>query len=1044
MVQTEGIIERVVRWTIRKKKIVYVLVSMLVVAGIGGLWFMNKDEFPAFTIKQGLVVGVYPGADAAEVEEHLTSNLEDMLCRIPEVKRDNMKSISEDGICYIYTDLECKVSEKDEVWSKIKLKLQAEKVFLPKGVLAVTVLDDFNSISSVLIALESDDKGYSELQEYADDLKLRLGKIPDLGKVQIIGSQEEEIAVTVDPDILSSYGISPSSLMLGYQSATLEMPASSFKTEETVAPIRVNSNVCSEQEIAEKIVYIDPTGKVIRLKDIATIDRRYKEPDKYVTYNGHSCLVLAVDMRNGKDNVSFGKDVDKVLAEFRKDTPKSVTMSRISDQPKVVEDSVTSFLSDLVLSMLVVIAVMLSLFSLKSAVIAGSGVPICTALTLAIMFFTHMDVNTVTLAALIVVLGMIVDNSIITMDGYMNCLKQGMSREDAAVKSIKELFAPTLTATLAISLMFFPAKHIIKGYIGEFISFFPWVILIALLVSLIYAVVVVPSLEVHYITSANPVGKGIIPKAQNILFRSLERGYAVAERFCFNHPYLTIGTGIVTLVVSLIMFSQTNIQMMPKAARDFFAVEIELESGNSLKTTKAVVDSLQKVFLADERIKSVTAFVGTGAPRFVTTYAPILPSERMAQLIVNTESNEATQQILKEWEDKYEHLFPQAIIRYKQMDYQDVEAPVMITLTGNDRESMYDIADKIRTYMFTLDDQVQWVHSSTDDSKPSVHVDLDNQEAARLGVNKAMLSLAMAGTFNGLNLGVIMDEGDYVPVNLYSTCLDDNLDFEKIEDQMVMTTIPGVSVPLRQVASVRADWDRCRLERFATEPSITLFADLKYGVSQPSVMSKIDKFIKENIDLPKDVNIEYNGLTSSNNEIVPYIVEAIIAAISVLILFMLFHFKKMSLAILTLVMSTLCLFGAFFGLWVFKLDFGITAVLGLISLIGIIVRNGIIMYEYAEELRFEHGLDVKTAAMEAGARRMKPIFLTSCTTALGVLPMIWGGDLLWMPMGVTICFGTILSILLIVFVMPVSYWQVFKRQDRKRMAVKEEVCDEKE
>ena len=1030
MKHRENIIERIVRWTIKKKKIVYLIVGLLVVSGIVGLFLMNKNEFPTFTIKQGLVVGVYPGADAPEVEEHLTAQLEECLCRIPEVKRDNLKSRTEDGMCYIFADLDCKTSEKDEIWSKIKLKVQEEKMFLPKGVLAVTVLDDFNSISSVLIALESDDKGYSELQEYASELQRRLGRIPTMGKVQIIGAQKEEIAVTIDPDRLSSYGISPSSLMIRYQTSTVQMPESRYETDDISAPIKVYSNISGEQEIAEKIVYMDPDGSVIRLKDIATIERRSKAPDQYVTYNGHSCLVIAVDMRNGNDIVTFGKDVDEVLNEFMEEMPDSVTISRVSDQPKVVATSVMSFLRDLLLSMVVVILVMLSLFSIKSALIAGSGVPICTALTLAIMFFTGMEVNTVTLAALIVVLGMIVDNSIITMDGYINYLGRGMNRTDAAVKSISEIFAPTLAATLAISLMFFPSKVLLKGYIGEFVSLFPWVVLVALLISLVYAVVVVPSLEIRFIHTAEQEGSGFMTRAQNALFHALEKSYSVAERFCFKHPKLTLGTGVLTVVVALLIFFNLNIQMMPKAARDFFAIEVELESGNHLSHTKQVVDSLQTLLLDDGRVRSVTSFIGTGAPRFATTYPPILPSPCAAQMIVNTISTDATQELLTEYENKYEHIFPNAILRYKQMDYQDVESPIMITLRGDDRQKLFEPATEIQKYIMSMGEEVKWVHNTSDDCKARVDIILDEEESARLGINKTMLSLAMAGTYNGLNLGSIIEGAESVPVNLYSSSVSDVTDYNSIKDQMITTSFPGVNVPLRQVATISPEWYPASAERFGAEPSITIYADLKYNVSQPAVMKKIDKFIKSEIEVPDGCEIQYNGLTISNKKLVPDIIAAIFAAIAVLVTFMVLHFRKLSLALLTLLMSSLCLFGAFFGLWIFGLDFGITAVLGLISLIGIIVRNGIIMYEYAEELRFKRGYDVKSAAMEAGARRMKPIFLTSCTTALGVLPMIVSGDLLWQPMGVVICFGTILSILLLVLVMPVSYWQVFKHSDK--------------
>lgn len=1020
-----------VKWTIDNKMLVYLTVLGLVVVGAIGLVRMNKDEFPSFELKQGLVAGVYPGADAAQVEKQLTCKLEETLFSFKEVDRSSLRSVTKDGMCYIYVDLNCSQAKKDQVWSKIKLKLQAQKALLPTGVLAVAVLDDFSSISTLLIALESEDKSYTELKYYAEELSERLRRLPNLAKVSIIGEQQEEIAVTLDKEKLADYAIDPSALFLKYQSSALAVPAGTFETDYTTSPIRVSNPASSENEIAQHIVYSDPVGNIIRLKDVARIERRNKEPDSFVNYNGHACLIISAEMRPDNNVVEFGKEMDVVLDEFMAEMPQSVTISRISDQPKVVANSVFSFLRDLMISMLVVILVMLLLFPLKSALIAGSGVPLCTAIAIGIMYMTGIDLNTVTLGGLIATLGMIVDNSIITMDGYISKLGLGLSREEAASKSIKELFPPTLAATLAISAMFFPAKYLISGYLGDFVKLFPWVFVIALLVSLAYAVSVVPSLEVRYIVSEKSNKTNILARAQNVFFDAMERAYAVAENFCFKRPGVTLLGGLVIVGLGVLMFFQLHIQMMPMAARDFFVVEVETEGGCGIQQTKKCTDSLQTIFLNDDRVKSVTSFIGTGAPRFCVTYNPILPGKNVSQMIVNTKSTKDTEAILLEYEKKYEHLFPEALVRFKQIDYQAVDAPIVITLKGEDRNELMDAAEQIKKYMCSMDSELKWVHSTADNFVPSVRIDLDEDEASRLGINKTVLALSLSGTFNGQNIETLWEGDNQIPVNIYSDGINGSMDYSAIANTMVTTMVPGVSVPLRQVASINPDWSAVTLEKRAGEESISIFADMKYAQSQPVAEKKIKHFINNNIKLPSSAKIEYGGLTKINATVAPEILWTFLAAVSILFLFLLFHFKKASLAALTLVMSSLCLFGASLGLVIFKLDFGLTAVLGLISLVGIIVRNGIILFEYAEELHFKEGLSVKEAAMKAGARRMRPIFLTSCTTALGVLPMVIGGDMLWQPMGVVICFGTLLSIFLIVLIMPVSYWQRFKRYDKE-------------
>lgn len=1037
----------IVKGAIHHKKMVYFAVAILIALGITGLVYMNKDEFPTFEIKNGLIAGIYPGADAEDVEKQLTEPLEDVLFSFSEISRDNTSSYSRNGMCYIYTDLTTPASTKNEVWSKIKLKLDAVRQTLPPGVLAVAVMDDFSAVSSLLIALESDDKGYSEMKGYAEELSLRLQTIPELANARIIGGQNDEIAVTLDMERLSAYGISPSSIMLACQASGLQLGSGNFSTGYASSPIRIENTVASEREIAEKIVYSDPQGNILRLKDIATVERRWKKPSSLVSHNGNTAVIISVEMRPDNNIVAFGRDVDEVLSEFGKTLPDSVHVSKITDQPHVVGSSVLSFLRDLVISMIVVILVMLMLFPMKSALIASSGVPVCTAVAIAIMFLTGIDLNTVSLAALIVVLGMIVDDSIINMDGYMDKLGRGMGRIEAACASAKELFMPMFTATFAISVMFFPAKVLITGYLGDFVTNFPWVIAIALGASLAYAVLVVPSLEVRYIKSAKNTDKGIISRGQTFFFNAMQNGYEKMETLCFRHPKLTILAGAAAVALGILMFFNVNIQLMPKAARECFVVEIYLESGSGIDRTKEVSDSLEKILLKDKRITSVTSFVGTSSPRFHATYAPQTPSPDFAQFIVNTTSVKATESVLRDYEADYQHYFTDAVVRFKQMDYQAVSAPVEVRIKGDDYYALQSVADTIRHFMYaSLDDRLQWIHSSADGTSSFVDVSLDPDESSRLGVSRSMLSLALAGAFNSIPIASVWEGDEKIPVNLYSEAVSDTMSYDVIANQMVATNVPGVSVPLRQIADIVPQWRPDTYLRTGGVETITVAADMKYGYSQPEAMREIKRYVEEKIEpgLPEGITISYGGLSSMNGQVGPEILVTFFCAVAILFLFLLVHFKKVSIAVLTLVLSSLCLFGAFFGLWLFGLDFGLTSVLGLISLVGIIVRNGILMFEYAEELRFEKGWDVKSASVEAGKRRMRPIFLTSCTTALGVLPMIISGDALWMPMGVVICFGTMLSIILITLIMPVSYWQIFKNADNVSSSnEKEAVANEK-
>lgn len=1022
---------------VRHKRLIWLMIWIFVAIGIYGLVHMKKDEFPAFTIRQGLVVGVYPGATVEEVEQQLTTPLEQLLFSMPEIDRQNTYSITKDGMSYVYVSLVMAVKDRDLAWSKIRHKLNESKsTQFPPGVLALMVLDDFGNTSSILIAMEADDKSHRELLQYTDELKNKLRHIPEMGNVRVLGGQEEEVSVTIDYDKLASYGISPQTLLLSCASQGLITMSGTMKDSQMEIPLHVENTISSEKEIEELVVFADPQGNTIKLSDVATVERRLAPQSKYVNFNGSEALIISVEMRKGYDIVAFGHKVEEILHEFQHTLPPSVNISRITNQPKVVQKSVTSFLRDLVISMVVVIAVMLMLFPFRTALIASSSLPICTAITIAVMYLFGIELNTVTLAALIVVLGMIVDDSIINIDGFIDKRQLGLSPHEAAIKGAKELFMPMFIATAAISTMFFPIKYTITGPLGDFVQLFPITIATSLMISLVYAMMAIPAMEIKYIKTDTSRDNGF-SRAQHRFFAFLQHCYDTMQGHCFKHPFITIGLGVTSILLGIAMFFALNVQMMPTAERDSFAIEIRLPEGHSITQTLKVSDSLQKILRNDPRVVSVTEFIGEAAPRFHVTYAPHIPASNLAQLIVSTKSSKDTEGLLSEMDEQYSHYFPEAYVRFRQLDYQAVANPIEVFVYGDDYQAMSEVSERIRDYMSSLDEELRWVHSDYDEFINTSRIVMKSDECSMLGISKGMLSLSLASNLGGQPLTTLWDGNSKIPVRLYSSNLDDEQVAERLSNQLVPTATPGVYVPLRQVADVMPEWSPAQIVHRNGKNVITVSADMKFWEPQTQSMKKVKNYIDTEIlpTLPDNIHIEYGGLSSLNDSVIPEIILSVAVMVMILFAFLAFYFKKISIALLTLGSSSLCLFGAFFGEWIFGLDFGMTSVLGIVSLIGIIVRNGIIMYEYAETLRSE-GNSTKEAAMQAGSRRMRPIFLTSTTAALGVLPMIISRNPLWMPMGVVICFGVLLSQIIVLAVMPVLYWQIFKKKEESDLTPK--------
>ena len=1010
----------------RHHGIVMALFIGLMAFGIWSLPRMNKDEFPQFSIRQGLVVALYPGATADEVEQQVTIPLEDYINSFEAVDKKLTYSISEDGMAYVYVMLRMADVDNEVAWNKIRAGLPLlQKTKMPTGVLQTALIDDFGNTSSILIAVESDQRSPRELEQYTRQICSQLRTIPEMGKLRIMGQQTEEIAITIDPEQLSRYSINPSVL----QTQLALQGLRTIGGEQSGQSLQVLIPYQSEYEMQEQIVWSDPvSGATLRLKDIASVTRRYQKPTQYVTYDGKTCLILNMEMVPSHNIVAFGQEVDKQLAEASVLLPPDIQFHRITDQPKVVNDSVLSFLRDILISILVVIAVMLMLFPLRTALVAATGLPVCTAICIGLMYVTGIELNTVTLAALIFVLGMIVDDSVIVIDGYTNYLDRHHSRWYAANVSTSLLFVPMSLATMAICGMFFPMTRIITGPLGEFVQYFPWAVLYALVASIFYATWVTPFLSFRYIRLRKADELNFVERIQNRFFAWLQAAYKKGLTACFEHPFivwLLLG-GATT--IGIVLLSNRNLQLLPKAEREFFAVEIHLHDGATVEESAVVADSLAAILRQDKRVLSVTAFVGQSSPRFHATYTPQTPAPNYAQLIVNTPSSKATGQILKEYGSKYADYFPNAYARFKQLDYQAVKNPLEIRVRGDEWERLAPIADSIYRYM-VRQPELMWVHSDYDCTAASTRIVLKADEATRLGITQTMLSLYLRQVTQGATLTTLY-EGSYgVPVVLY-TAHAEQMGIKDLENLQVPTAIPGVWVPLRQVASLEPAWHHTTLERRNAVRTITVGADLHGTVSQVSAEKKVKEWVDTHLtELPEGVTIAYGGLTEINGLLIPQILWSIVAALAVMLLLLLYHFGKIGLALLTLSSAILCLFGSMAGLWLFDLDISITAVLGVVSLIGIIVRNAIMMYEYAEDCRKYKHMTYREAAFYAGIRRMRPVFLTSATTALGVLPMIIAATSLWMPMGVVICFGTIFTLPLTVTILPVVYWKVHAHKD---------------
>ncbi len=1004
----------------RNFRITFLIVGCLFVFGIYALARIPKQEFPEYTIRQGVVVGVYPGATAEEVEEQLAKPLEQFLMTYKEVKRAKTTSTSQNGMCYVMVELNDDVNDKDEVWSKVKHGLAAFKMQLPAGVAAVVTNDDFGDTSALLITLESDTRSYRELKGYMDDLSDRLRRIESVSNLRPYGVQQEQISVYADPERLAAYGIGEKTLSAALAAQGLTPLGGSVSNAETETPIHIAPSLAGEREVAEQIVWSDPEGHVLRVKDVARVVREYDDPDSYIRNNGHRCVLLSLEMQAGNNIVEYGREVDEVLHAFiEEELPADVSVQRIADQAKVVGDSVHSFLRDLFVAMAIIIVVMMLLFPLRSAIVAALTIPMSTFISVGMMYLCGIPLNTVTLAALVVVLGMIVDNSIVVIDGYLDYLGRGHSRWFAAVESAREFFPSLLLATICICMIFYPILFTMTGMMGDFLTWFPWTITINLMVSLLLAVMVIPFLEILIIPAVHVRRDG-----RRSFTDRVHDVYRRVLAWTFRHGWLTISLGAASVVVSLLIATQLKFRMVPFADRDQFAVEIYLRPDTPLERTGAVADSVYRALRADDRVKSVTSFVGCSSPRFQMSYAPQIAGKNYAQFIVNTTSVDDTESILDEYADAWADRFPEAYVKFKQLDYQNVPS-LEFRFYGSDIDSLRAAADRLMARMRQMP-ELQWVHTDYEDPRAIAEVRLDPVTASQLGITRTVVAANMALASGDVAVGSVW-EGDYrLPVVLKRDARLGERSLSDIGDTYVSSPVPGVSVPLRQIADVEPAWSQSKIVHRNGMRCITVTADLKRGANAMRMTSRISRMLKDEIPLPSGVETELGGAHEFDAETLPPIAAGLSISLVIIFFFILVNFRKFGITLVVMASMSLCLFGAMVGLWIADFTIGLTSVLGFITLLGMIVRNVILMYQHAEDKRKVCHWSGKLAAYDAGKRRMVPIFLTTATTAVGVVPMMLGGSTFWAPVGVTIFAGGIGSLILVVTILPVLYSKIYK------------------
>lgn len=1018
---------------LKYKHVTLAVLLMLFAVGVNSLLNMPRREDPKITIRTGLVVAYFPGATSTQVEEQVTKKLEEYLFQYEEVDKDKTISTTKDGSVVINVELTERVKQPDIFWSKLRHQLLNSKaVDLPQGVQGPMVDSDFGDTEAVVIALESNNATYEQLKGYTQKVEEQIRTIKQASKIKRIGEQKEEVVISSSSNKLSQYGINIGQVAQVLQAQNTIDATGEVKTSNSKTPLYTDGYFHTETELANKIVGTSSNGSPVKLGDVAELKRGYTEPESTITVNGNKAMLLSIQMHEGNNIVDFGKEVEKKIAEAKKLMPSNIKITTLVSQPTLVDENISHFIKEFFLAILSVIVVVILLLPFRIASVSAMAIPMTVALTFAILNALGIELHQVSLAGLILVLGMVVDDAIVIADNYVELLDEGLDRWTAAWRSAHDLLIPVLAATVTIIASFMPMV-LIKGSTGEFIFTLPITVAVALIASYFVALFLTPLLCYTFIKKGlhqhdDKGGEHTAHHEKKSILTYMQDGYNTALSWCVKHPKLTIITSIVFIMLTGVVFKYgVRDLFFPPAERNQFIVELWMPTGTKLEKTSTAILKAEKLIKGDKRVLSYATFTGTSAPRFYYNFSPEMTTSNYALILVNTTTEQTTEEMAEELSAKVKHLAPDGTFFVKLMQQgSDLKAPVEVRIIGDDLTQLKTTGEQIADILRKAKGG-RLVRNDFAEDYYGIQI-TPNQEADRLGFTTSGIAQSVFTGFSGTPVSIMYEGNNPINISLRlnAAVRRNTADLQNI---YLNSPITNAEVPLRQIAELKPQWQSGKIMHRNGLKTLTVQSETKFGVLPAELLEEVKPLISK-LKLPNGYRIEYGGEEGGKEETESDMVMALSLSLVLIFFILLFQFKNIKEALIIMATIPLSLFGAILGLAITGNNFSFTAFIGIISLSGIVVRNAIILVDYTNIL-LKQGMDIKTAAMEAAKRRLRPIFLTAMAAAVGVLPMIISKSPMWAPLASVLAFGVVWSMIMALLTVPVMYIGIINDNDKK-------------
>ena len=1009
---------------IEKNRVTAAMLAVIFLSGVLTFFDMERAEDPGFVIRVAAVVTYFPGASPRRVEQLVTDKIEKAIQQMPELKF--VSSESKNGISIVYVNIRGEYREMRPIWDNLRRKITDVTPELPDGVIGPFVNDEFGDVFGTIVGITGDGFDYAELKDVADDVRDELLLLPDVAKVDVYGAQEERIFIEYSNARLSELGLSPYQLQQILSSRNIIIPGGSIDTAEERISLEPTGNFLELEDVKRALISLPGRVELIALEDIARIERGYVDPPQTRLHvNGEPALALAISMRDGGNILDLGRQVEETVHRVEGQYPIGIDFIFVQDQAKPVNRKVNEFIGTLLQAIAVVVVVMLVSLGFRTGFVVASLIPMAIVMTLMIMGFFDIGLNQMSLASLMIALGMLVDNAIVMTESIMVQMEEGKPAVDAAVDSATELRVPLLISSLTTIAAFLPI-YLAESDTGEYTAPLFKVVSITLLSSWILSLTMIPMLSVKFLRVSRRRSED---SYQSAFFRAYRRFLL----FGLQNRVASIVVIAAIFAGAMRLFGLVPAMFFPPNDRPTFMAELRLPVGSSLENTDRVVTEIER-FLTDEMLVDDAAvengaegvtnwavFMGEGAPRFILSMNPEQTTPEYAIFIINATSRAVIDELIPSLRGFCFESFPDLKAQIHPLPLgPPITNPIEIRISGRDENEIFAIVDAVKAELYSLPGPT----GISDDwgaraKKMMVHI--NEARAQRAGVTNLDIAISLQTALTGFDTTVFREDEKVIPVTLRSAAADRS-DLGKLESLNVFSQATGLSVPLEQVADIEVAWEPADIRRRNRLKTVTVQSDLESGVTAIEIINQLIPWLEEQqrdwiLGYSWEFGGEYETSIEANESIM---VKLPIAGLAIVLLLVgqFNSFRKPAIILITIPMGVI---GVVAGLVLLRSYFGFMTLLGIIALSGVVINNAIVLLDRIRIEIEDNGLDPSQAVVEAAQRRLRPILLTTGTTIGGLVPLYLGGGPMWEPMAVTIMFGLLFATVLTLGLVPILY-----------------------